>query len=63
MYRCKICRKVYVAPVKYCDCGNDEFEVVVQQQPKQASLYNIQNIISWIIFLLCLTAAVLVWFI
>ena len=63
MYRCKVCKKIYPNKVQYCDCGNDEFEQVVQQVSSTRESFDKKNFLSWFIFSLCIIAAVLVWFI
>ena len=34
MYRCKECGSEYETKPDYCDCGNDEFEVIVPKAPE-----------------------------
>ena len=63
MYRCKVCKKIYPNKVQYCDCGNDEFEQIVQQVSSTRKSFDKRNFLSWVIFSLCIIAAVLVWFI
>ena len=63
MFRCNVCKKIYPQKVLYCDCGNDTFEQIAQTAPQKMAKRNPKEIISWVIFSLCLIASVLVWFI
>ncbi len=63
MYKCRVCKKIYPNRVQYCDCGSDDFEVIVQQAKSAPKTVNKKETLSWVIFWMCVSAAVLVWFI
>ena len=64
MFKCRVCKKIYPSRVQYCDCGNDTFDVISQTvsvRPQKS--VSSGEVVSWVIFILCLLAAVLVWFV
>lgn len=65
MFKCRVCQKIYQNRVQYCDCGNDTFDVISQNVSHASPQKSISSgdIVSWVIFILCLVAAILVWFI
>ncbi len=63
MYRCKICSRLYDNYVKYCDCGGSDFEKIVPEPEKTDFADSAKKLVSWIIFILCILGAVVVWFI
>lgn len=64
MLRCKTCKKIYYNTVKYCDCGSNDFEQInTNSEPAAKKELTVQELVSWIIFILCFLGAVLVWFV
>ncbi len=63
MFRCTICQKLHSTRVEYCDCGNDTFEEIseslVDNRHREISL---QEIFSWVIFLICILLSVYIMF-
>lgn len=74
MYKCKDCGQEYVEKPQYCDCGNNEFDVLLEsastlinQSDEKHSIISLDKskdmnkyeIISWLIFLVCIVLSVL----
>lgn len=65
MYICKECGCEYKTKPDFCECGNDTFDVRYETTPKdkpekEHREYKTADIISWLVFLLCLLFSVLI---
>lgn len=60
MFRCKECGCEYKEKPDYCDCGNNTFDEIL---PSKASinLPDIKQLVSVLIFILCLILAIIPW--
>lgn len=76
MFRCIECKAVFANKIDYCDCGNDEFEEFYEAPPVQQSYNhstqqnsvqtakkppNVKEIISNIIFAICIILSIFAW--
>lgn len=66
MFKCTVCKKLHSTRVDYCDCGNDEFEEVLETASVQNSQPKLsvtpEQILSGAIFTACLVLSGWVWF-
>ena len=65
MYKCKICNRTYSVKNKYCDCGSSEFEYIETKQkqtPKKTPVQQTKEILSWVIFGVCVVSAIIILF-
>lgn len=65
MFRCTECGSEYKTKPDFCDCGNDTFEEVYEPLPKSEKIkqplnINKLDILSWLIFTICLVLSLLV---
>lgn len=62
MFRCTECNAEYKYKPEYCDCGNNTFDEIPEQiQTPQTVNINAGQIISILIFVLCLLLAIMPW--
>ena len=68
MYKCTDCGQEFDTKPEYCDCGNNIFEeIIAEKKVKRAVKFkqtksNIKfDILSWIIFGLCIILSIFVW--
>lgn len=62
MFRCSECNAEYKYKPEYCDCGNNTFDEIPDQiQTPQTVNINAGQIISILIFVLCLLLAIMPW--
>ena len=62
MFRCTICQKLYNNKVPYCECGNDEFELLQDTEPEATQAKNTIDNLSVGIFSLCIILSLIIWF-
>ncbi len=62
MFKCSVCQKIYNTKVQYCDCGNDEFEEIPATKDSKSYAVNAQQLISWLIFGICIIISAWIWF-
>ena len=64
MFRCNECGSEYKVKPDFCDCGNDTFEEVYENLPKEKVKQPVNidkaGVLSWLIFVICLVLSVLV---
>ena len=67
MYRCRMCKRLYKNPIKYCECGCSDLFYEASQEETQNTGAKLSEeklkIISWTIFGSCIFLAILVCFI
>lgn len=59
MFKCRECGCEYKEKPDYCDCGNNTFDEILPQ--KKLTLPDLRQIISILIFVLCLILAIIPW--
>lgn len=59
MFRCKECGYEFDIKPEYCDCGNNTFDEIISVQNSKNP--DIRQIISVVIFVLCLILAIIPW--
>lgn len=67
-YRCRDCKAVYDEKPEYCDCGNNTFEEIIPASYVKSASYgknffDKNEIISWVIFSICLILALIILFV
>ena len=62
MFRCTTCQKLYSEKVPYCECGNDEFELLQDAEPKATQAKEPIDKLSVGIFSLCIILSLIIWF-
>ena len=65
MFRCSECGCEYKVKPDFCDCGNDIFEEIYETSPKEKTErkplnFNKLEILSWVIFFVCLLLSLLI---
>ena len=54
MFKCTVCQKLHKTNVQYCDCGNDEFEEIIENSLHSGVKLDPKQLLSYGIFAGCL---------